>query len=120
MQSKTAPLVKYGWIVPLAVLLFIVVGAYLFEHASRLTPSDWAAWIQAIGSVGAIAAAVWVFHRQYAANRENGEAEVRAFVQAINDELRTIWTGAIKFEVQHLPRVRCAHAKKKNVSTASA
>jgi hypothetical protein len=29
-------------------------------------------------------------------------------------------TGAIKSEVQHLPRVRCAHAKKKNVSTASA
>jgi len=28
--------------------------------------------------------------------------------------------GAIKSEVQHLPRVRCAHAKKKNVSTASA
>jgi KUP system potassium uptake protein len=28
--------------------------------------------------------------------------------------------GAIKFEVQHLPRVRCAHAKEKNVSTASA
>jgi hypothetical protein len=28
--------------------------------------------------------------------------------------------GAIKFEVQHLARVRCAHAKKKNVSTASA
>src|ERR1700726_2337692 len=26
--------------------------------------------------------------------------------------------GAIKSEVQHLPRVRCAHAKKKNVSTA--
>jgi hypothetical protein len=29
-------------------------------------------------------------------------------------------SGAIKFEVQHLPRVRCAHAKEKNVSTASA
>ena len=28
--------------------------------------------------------------------------------------------GAIKSEVQHLPRVRCAHAKEKNVSTASA
>jgi len=28
--------------------------------------------------------------------------------------------GAIKFEVQHLPRVRCAHARKNAVSTASA
>src|SRR5260370_7723684 len=27
--------------------------------------------------------------------------------------------GAIKFEVQHLPRVRCAHARKNPVSTAS-
>jgi transposase-like protein len=28
--------------------------------------------------------------------------------------------GAIKFEVQHLARVRCAHARKNAVSTASA
>jgi hypothetical protein len=28
--------------------------------------------------------------------------------------------GAIKFEVQHLPRVRCAHERKSAVSTASA
>jgi hypothetical protein len=34
--------------------------------------------------------------------------------------LRPYSLGAIKSEVQHLPRVRCAHAKKKNVSTASA
>src|ERR1700693_4851661 len=47
--------------------------------------------------------------------------------KAIDDEFRTFvrklvtyMMGAIKFEVQHLPRVRCAHAKKKNVSTASA
>jgi hypothetical protein len=33
---------------------------------------------------------------------------------------RFLIVGAIKSEVQHLPRVRCAHAKKKNVSTASA
>ena len=33
---------------------------------------------------------------------------------------KAISPGAIKSEVQHLPRVRCAHAKKKNVSTASA
>jgi outer membrane protein insertion porin family len=36
------------------------------------------------------------------------------------DDVQVETQGAIKFEVQHLPRVRCAHAKKKNVSTASA
>ena len=32
---------------------------------SGLTSSEWAAWVQAIGSVAAIAAAVWIMNRQH-------------------------------------------------------
>ncbi|MBN3726088.1 hypothetical protein [Burkholderia sp. Ac-20379] len=33
--------------------------------------SDWAAWVQAVGSIGAIAAAIWIQDRQRSVDREN-------------------------------------------------
>ena len=66
--------------------------------------SDWATWVQAIGSIGAIGIAIWVSHKQYrdSIKLENDRrkaddlkeiAETRAFVQAIREELGTIWEG---------------------------
>lgn len=66
--------------------------------------SDWATWVQAIGSVGAIGIAIWVSHKQYRdsqrleSERRKAEGakeagEVRAFVQATREELSAIWDG---------------------------
>jgi len=81
---------KNGWQAPLAALLIIVCGA-LFAAYPVKSSSDVAAWVQAIGSVGAILTAVWVFQRQYQTNMDSDKAETRAFVQAIRAEIATVW-----------------------------
>ncbi|MFM0505281.1 hypothetical protein [Paraburkholderia caffeinilytica] len=66
--------------------------------------SDWAAWVQAIGSIGAIGIAIWVSHKQYRdalileqerkkSLAEQGSAEIRAIVEAVRDELDALWEG---------------------------
>lgn len=81
---------KDGWQAPLAALLIIVSGALFVAYPIK-TSSDVAAWVQAIGSVGAILTAVWVFHRQYQTSIDNDKAETRAFVLAIRAEIETVW-----------------------------
>ena len=47
--------------------------------ASNLSSSEWAAWMQAIGSIGAILAAVWIMDRQHRVEleRQNVARHVR-------------------------------------------
>lgn len=59
------------WIWPLG-LLVAVVGAATFVHYQPHTSGDVAAWVQAIGSIGAIAGAFWI-----------GEHQSRTSLQAI-------------------------------------
>jgi hypothetical protein len=91
MQNETERFVKYGWIVPLAVLLFIILMAYLMADKDNRSSANIAAWVQAIGSVGAILLGVWLFRRQYETKRADEEAETVAFVQAVRDEVETVW-----------------------------
>jgi len=80
------------WQAPLFALFVVCCGAAFFRYPIEHS-SDVAAWVQAVGSVGAIIIAVWVFHRQYLDTERRSQAEVRAFVQAIREELTTIWEG---------------------------
>lgn len=54
-----------------------------------------AAWVQAVGSVAAIAAAIWIAHDQHArAEKRSAKAErdeVRNFLAGIREELHTNW-----------------------------
>lgn len=52
-------------------LLAVTVLLALWTSGLRwdLSKSDWAAWVQAIGSIGAILGALWVFNRQVLAAR---------------------------------------------------
>ncbi|WP_027818861.1 hypothetical protein [Paraburkholderia bannensis] len=80
------------WQAPLFALFVVICGAAFFhwpiEHSS-----DVAAWVQAVGSVGAIIIAVWVFHRQYLDAERRSQDEVHAFVQAIREEVSAVWEG---------------------------
>ncbi|MFM0288377.1 hypothetical protein [Paraburkholderia megapolitana] len=91
------------WQIPLLVMVGVLcVGAYCRYPAN--TSEAVAAWVQAVGSVGAILVAVWVAYRQYEQtrqleqNRATAQAaseagETKAFVQSIRAEISTIWDG---------------------------
>lgn len=53
--------------------------------------ADIAGIIQGIGSLAAVAAAVWIYAKQYRDKKADDENETRAFVQAIRDEVTTVW-----------------------------
>jgi hypothetical protein len=95
---------KDGWQAPLFVLAAIIVGALFFDFPIK-SSSDAAAWVQAIGSVGAILTAVWVFQRQYQATIDNDKAETRAFVLAIRAEIETVWHEYSGLTGKHLRAV---------------
>ncbi|MFM0279988.1 hypothetical protein P0D75_18415 [Paraburkholderia sediminicola] len=92
-----------GWQIPLATIAGVIGASAYFYHPADSSEAV-AAWVQAIGSIGAILAAVWVAHRQYeqtrkleidraAADAAKDEAETKAFVQSVRQELMTIWEG---------------------------
>ncbi|PNE56311.1 hypothetical protein A8H39_10910 [Paraburkholderia fungorum] len=53
--------------------------------------ADVAGIIQGIGSLVAIGAAVWIYAKQYSDKKADDESETRAFVQAVRDEVETVW-----------------------------
>ena len=61
-----------------------------------LTKSEWAAWVQAIGSIAAIAGAVWLTQRQIDAQAKNAlDAENRE-LKRFQDALLAVVDGAAK------------------------
>lgn len=92
-----------GWQIPLATVAGVIGASAYFYHPAASSEAV-AAWVQAVGSIGAILAAVWVAHRQYEQTRqlelerakadaEEEQAETRAFVPSVRQELATIWEG---------------------------
>jgi len=66
-----------GW--PCWAKIGIVVGLAVFVLNWPSTSSEWAAWVQAFGSIGAIVGAVWLSdkeRRSYSANLEREEKEL--------------------------------------------
>lgn len=91
-----------GWLYPLGFLVALMAAGVLYCHTP--TASDAAAWVQAVGSIGAIGIAIWVSRRQYLDSREleasrtRADAakdleETRAFVQSIQVEVGALWTS---------------------------
>jgi hypothetical protein len=101
------------WMFPLATLVAIVFAA-LYVHYQPHKSSDVASWVQAIGSIAAIGGAIWIANRQYrdsvkleqqrqdAAERA-AQREVEAFIQAVREEIGTLWDG---FNMQVGPTLR--------------
>ncbi|WP_144139147.1 hypothetical protein [Paraburkholderia sp. BCC1884] len=91
-----------GWQIPLATIAGVsAISACLNTTAKSEVI---AAWVQALGSVVAILAAVGVAYSQFeqtrkleidraAAEEAKDMAETRAFVQAVRQELTVIWDG---------------------------
>jgi hypothetical protein len=80
-----------GWQYPLLFLVVAIFAGVLYLHFPK--PADWPAWVQAVGSVIGIGIAIYVPNRQIKIAREQDLAETRAFVQAIREELGTLWLG---------------------------
>lgn len=58
----------------------VLLDVVLLGRAYDLTRSDWAGWVQAIGSIGAIIGAVWVANRTQNTQQRNATALVAAVV----------------------------------------
>jgi hypothetical protein len=83
---------KNGWQAPLAALVVIILFA-AFNLRPVKEAADVAAWVQGVGSLLAIVAAVGIYARQYAEKKADDALETRAFVQAVHDEIATLWEG---------------------------
>ena len=83
---------KNGWQIPLAALVLVVLFA-AFVAKPMTSAADIAAWVQGVGSLLAIGAAVWIYAKQYQDKKADDLAEIRAFVQSIHTELSTLWNG---------------------------
>jgi hypothetical protein len=70
-----------------------------------LTSSEWAAWVQAIGSILAIVAAWWIGHRQLRHAARTLEQAERANTEAVSSALYLICEQAVELvaEVERFP-----------------
>jgi hypothetical protein len=80
------------WQIPLLVIVGLVcIGAYY--HRLAECSEAVAAWVQGLGSLLAIGAALWIYAKQNQDKRADDLAETYAFVQSIHTELSTLWMG---------------------------
>lgn len=56
--------------------VLVLLGIFFWQYPEK--PSDWPAWVQAFGSISAIAAAVSISKRQWDKQKEDNEAVVRS------------------------------------------
>jgi hypothetical protein len=81
---------KYAVLVVSAIL---GTGVYQFVCWSQLSRSDWAAWVQAVGSIGAILAAVWVSYNQHEKQMEVAKQrvteEILGMLYSLRSEIET-------------------------------
>lgn len=80
-----------GWQIPLGTLTAVLLVA-AFKAKQMSSAADIAAWVQGIGSLLAIAAAIWIYAKQQRDKRADDEAETVAFVQAMRDEVSVVWS----------------------------
>ena len=53
-------------VVPLTIIVCVLLAWMIgFDRLARMTSSDWAAWVQAVGSIGAIAGVEWTIQAQH-------------------------------------------------------
>ena len=81
---------KDGWQAPSAALVVVILFA-AFNAKPMQSAADIAAWVQGVGSLFAIIAAIWIYAKQYQDKKADDEAETRAFVQAIRTEVQRVW-----------------------------
>lgn len=79
-----------GWQAPLIALTVVILFA-AFKAETITSAADVAAWVQGVGSLLAVGAAVWIYAKQLADKRKDDEAETRAFVQAMRTEIGVVW-----------------------------
>ncbi|OZI36312.1 hypothetical protein CEG14_14975 [Bordetella genomosp. 1] len=67
----------------------LVVGIFVRNYPTQ--PGDWAGWVQAFGSIGALRVAIWVFERQRDADTKKAAlaeiAQQRNFLLGVKAEL---------------------------------
>jgi len=83
---------KAGWQAPLAVLVVVILFA-AFGAKPMQSAADIAAWVQGVGSLLAIIAAIVIYAKQYKDKQADDENETRAFVEAIREEVQAAWDG---------------------------
>ncbi|EMN5127900.1 hypothetical protein RVV79_000950 [Burkholderia contaminans] len=83
---------KDGWQAPLAALVVVILFA-AFGAKPMQSAADIAAWVQGVGSLLAIIAAVGIYAKQYKDKQADDENETRAFVEAIREEVQAAWDG---------------------------
>jgi hypothetical protein len=76
-----------------AIIFLLFFGIALTQHPPKGT-QDFAAWAQAIGSIGAILVAVWVYYSQHLASirraKNDEHQEIRSILSSLRDEMQVI------------------------------
>lgn len=84
-------------VVVVVVTCAMVVGVRGWPKLDDATSQVWAGWVQAIGSIAAILAAVAVASRQVRSARaqsiEAERREIANILQALRDEIEALWEG---------------------------
>ncbi|MFW6851807.1 hypothetical protein [Burkholderia gladioli] len=88
--KKSSQMKLDQWQIPLFSLLIVCCGAAFFHYPIEHS-ADIAAWVQGIGSLLAIVAAVWIYAKQLGDKQVDDNLETVAFVQAMRDEISIIW-----------------------------
>lgn len=85
-----------SWLPEATAIAGVAIGAGVaFKGWPNVEGQTWAAWVQAVGSVGAILVAVWVAHDQHrkaeARALQQEVQELRNFLSGVREELRVHW-----------------------------
>ena len=97
------------WLIAIAGLAYggIAMLAFLASKGTTFKEFDGPAWTQAVGSVGAILVAVWVFQRQAQHAESSTRRQEAAGVRLRGDLLRSM--SKLGYEVDELVFVKCIH-----------
>lgn len=91
MKSSIGRVFDTGWVAPFSVLAAIGTITWLIRLSDTVKSEVIAAWVQGIGSLLAIIAAVAIYWRQVQDKKADDAAQITAFVQAIRHEIYTLW-----------------------------
>ncbi|MGH8857686.1 MAG: hypothetical protein ACREXG_06620 [Polaromonas sp.] len=82
----------WNWLFVVAFVAVLITIGLLFD----LNKSEWAAWVQAVGSIAAIVGAVWAARRQISAQVKIAQDAENLATKQFQDALRAVVDGAAK------------------------
>ncbi|WP_445678891.1 hypothetical protein [Radicibacter daui] len=75
VSTKAAVLAMLAFALGVGATVLCIIGASVIDAIFSLSKSDWAAWVQAVGSIGAIIGAIWISRHEIRVQRRQRDIE---------------------------------------------